>query len=400
MTPSIILDPSGENPVSEQYQPVNTEVEFLRFDTSGENLWIAGERLCQWVLSLFKARQMTPKINYSVREAPRERIRRLARAAADVLSLEVVLRAINVMEQNDDEVSLAELLSQMNEQDVWLDSPSPLHAAQWLMTEITGDLAPLAEAQAQDWSRQCEEPLAQIYRTSVSERETVIRQWLNIDCDDTLSKQLGAFPLELSEPFIGEYRSYWGKQLRQTQGGAISSLPTESPNVKHIAEVAYSYFRAKPLSLTHERLARIRFHLRETQRAALDVRVKPPFPKTLTSDVDDEVIRWATDEYLPYRRWQVLFAEEQEYTSQQLAAGFSKWVLEQYPRLTNMDRESIKINLRPNWLVSQLIQQRRVLWVVVDGLNFINHRRLLELLAQTEAEHCQGSRKRFDADSK
>ncbi|MFQ6042562.1 MAG: hypothetical protein ACE5PV_17035, partial [Candidatus Poribacteria bacterium] len=27
-----------------------------------------------------------------------------------------------------------------------------------------------------------------------------------------------------------------------------------------------------------------------------------------------------------------------------------------------------------------------VLWVVVDGLNFINHRRLLELLAQTEAE--------------
>jgi len=184
------------------------------------------------------------------------------------------------------------------------------------------------EAQAQRWSKQCEEPLAQIYRTPVSERETVIRQWLGINCDETLSKQLGAFPFELSEPFISEYRSYWGKQLRKTQGAAISSLPVESPNVNQIAEVAYNYFRENPQNLT----------------------------------------------------------EEQEDTSKQLATSFSEWVLEQYPRLTNMDREIIPINLRTHWLVSQLIKQRRVLWVVVDGLNFINNRRLLELLAQTETE--------------
>ena len=386
MTHRIVLDPSGENPVKEGHIQITTDIEFLRHDTASANLWIVGERLCQWVESIYQIRLT----DFAILPSPRKQLRGLIGEAAESLDSDVVRRVLSVLSQSEDQPSLAEVLVQLTGEDMFSAEPSKVHAAQWLLLEIPQGLTPLAQAQAERWKKQCEgAAFAFIYDTPMSARENFIRQWLSLEENSEIAKTLGKFPIKLppNHPPLKKYRKYWGEQLRNTQGACIDQFDTKDANAKEIGEVAYQYFRDNADQLTPNRLARIRPGLRENQRAKLNERIPVSAPQRLPADSEiDGVLSWATSEYLPYRRWQVRFASDQEETAKQRASSFAKWVLAHYPRLTNFDRETTPINLCVPDIVEQLLTKRRVLWVVVDGLSFINHRRLIELLAQTDAE--------------
>jgi len=68
---SIIFDPNSDAITPDGYTIIDTEMEFLKFATSGKSLFIRGHRLCDWAQAFFDSR----RISYSEISSPAKRKR-------------------------------------------------------------------------------------------------------------------------------------------------------------------------------------------------------------------------------------------------------------------------------------------------------------------------------------
>jgi hypothetical protein len=380
----VILDPSKENEIQSGYVCVETEVDFLHQEESGNTpLWVRGENLCRWVSDICRVRGLAEGKHYKTISSPRLRLQRLLGAKAYELSSVMVSRVIARLNEYGD-ICLSELITRLTEDSFWTQPCSRTHAARWLLIHFDQEMLPLVEAQQERWAEDCSEPqLKSLYKMAVSEREGALRSWLLT----VEASALGLFPFQVEGYATQILKEEWGKLLRSSCGAAIERLSPLNPNASHIAQAAYDYFIQHPEELTDELVTRISLHLPMPQRGQLEEatpKLCPP-PLALEDKVRD-VLTWAVDKYLPYRRWQVSTgSKEAEAKVAELSKSFAGWMLHNYPRLSMASRESSYLNVRVKYEIDRLLVEVPVLWVVVDGLNHVNHRRLLRLLSQTDA---------------
>jgi hypothetical protein len=385
MNVHIVLDPSSENIVAGGYTVVETELEFLRFDGNTDKLWISGQALCRWANNLYRVRGASPGLVIEELSSPRDRLRALIGTKADEMEIGFITRCTDVLLRSPN-ASLGELLSVISGgKEIWLKSPSVEHAAEWLQTPVQTDLLPLADVQRQMWARSCgRDELKPIYETPYEARERVLKEWF---LPESGIHPLGPFPVRVSgsaEELLGDE---WGRRLRETRGGAAENIPVTSLNISLLASVAYEYFSHNPELLKPSIIARLSPGLGAAEKARLERLVPKSQPQVLPVDAGvDEAISWVVDEYLPYRQWQVDAKPEGLDEIETLGDSFADWLLRSYPKLVTHSREESALNVRGRYLVESLAKQSAVLWVVVDGLNYLNHKLLLRLLGQSKAE--------------
>jgi len=378
----VVLDPSGENSSREGFTVVETELGFLRLDGKQEHIWIRGHSLCNWVRDLYRARGLKEEIDYQLLPSPRTRLHPFLGERVNEVNALTVQLAIAWLDKEPN-LKLNELLSHLTEDDFWVEPPSLVHAARWLMAKFDQTLNPFVEVLKQIWKQDCiRGSLQYFYEIELAERNQILEKWLFPDEFD----KLGVFPVQVEGAAVKLLKDGWGKMLRETQGAAIEQLSAKDPNAEFIAEAAYEYFSHQAKSLSSERLARISPFLPPSSRGHLEMKMPRVCPQPIASEATVEaVLDWAVKQYLPYREWQVRVAENEEERVEKLGDSFADWLLDNYPKLTAGSRENSYLNVRGRYVVEELAKQRPVFWIVVDGLNYLNHQRLLRLLAKTES---------------
>jgi hypothetical protein len=373
LNPQIFLDESAENEPQEGFVIVQTEIEFLQND-GADRIWARGQ-VCDFVRSVYQAR----KIKVKEMPAPRSRLRSLLGESADKISPNLLTRTLEILER-EKLANVGELLFHLTHDEFWTLPPSLEHAAKFLIVDFDVELLDLAEAQRRVWlNGENDQNLKEIYGRDFKEREVFLQEWL---LDDETRKQFGEFPLQLSGKHAEYLGEEIGRRLRASGGAALSEFPRTTPNKKIYAQAILEYFSYNKNRLTADYVAHSRSLLSSIERSQLEKLL----PKTARVPLDvsadfQGALRWATEEYLPLRA-----ENNQCEEADALAASFSDWVLENYPKLTNLDRDTSPINLRTFYTVKRLLQEGYwVLWVVVDGLNYLNHQKLLQLLGEKSA---------------
>jgi hypothetical protein len=382
----LVLDPSKEHDVSEGFVLVETEVDFLRLDTNENRLWIRGDHLCRWVAELYRARGTSPNVKIGELSSPRVRLRALIGSDAEGVSGELLKQVLQVLDRKTD-ATLSDVLSRLSDNDeFWRELPSIDHAARWLLLSVKDEFHPLVEEQRKRWVQTVsQETLRTIYEVPIDQRETSLREWL---CPDSGAHELGVFPIRVQDKARLLLEEEWGRRLRATDGAAVENFsPSDNPNGSSIAHAAYEYFRSNVKDLSPARAARISSRLSALERSRLNQLIPVSCPAPLSTDASvEEALAWTVDEYLPFRQWQVRADANDVGEIQRLGDSFADWVLNHYPSLTTSSRENSALNVCGRFLVDEEAKQNPVLWVVVDGLNYANHRLLLRLLGETESE--------------
>lgn len=375
--PQIFLDESMEITPLDGFIVVETEIEFLRND-GAERLWARGNQLCDYVNAVYQAR----KVKVTKVTTPRTRLFPLLGETAKKIDASLLDRLLETLESENPR-TLAELLHYLTREEFWIQPTSIEHGANFLMINLSEDLLDLAEAQRQIWLNTIQDQkLNQIYARNFNEREDFLQQWL---LDETTRQNLGEFPLQISDQNAALFRDEIGRKLRSTNGEAVTRFPKKTPNKKIYAKAALDYFSHNTIQLTSDYIARISSLLSSAERVYLE-KLLPPVPVTpLDISADFQTaLNWATDLYLPFRSYQNETGKCDE--ADALASSFADWLLENYPRLTNLDRETSPINLKTFYTVKNLLEREFwVLWVVVDGLSYQNHQKLLKLLGEKSA---------------
>lgn len=383
-TPTLILDPSGENTVKEGFSCVDTEVDLLLRDGEKKPVWVRGENLCRWVASLCRSRGLRENIDYSVLLSPRDRLRPLVGARVGELDPEIIWKMTSLLDQDPD-LSIAGLLFHLTSDDNWLEPISDKQCAKYLLCNFDPRLEVLVDIQRQHWVDECKVvDLKQVYEKPLSERNDFARFWLGAG---NSFGGLGVFPLQLDGEAINLVAEEWGKLLRQTHGKAIEELSVDNPNARQIAKAACEYFSQHSDSLAPNMLHRIGPLLKASERSKLERLMPREHPQPLSPEATVKTaLEWATMQYLPYRQWQTRAMPVEESVAEELGISFSQWLLDNYPKLTTRSRDESDLNIRGRYLIQELLTRRIVLWVVVDGLNYLNHQYLLRLLSESEAE--------------
>lgn len=372
----IIFDESMENPPLDGYKIVETEIEFLQSD--GEKpLWVRGQ-VCNFARGVYQAR----KVKFQELDSPRLRLRSLIGDVADRINSALLNLSSKILEREKPQ-DLAELLFYLTGDDFWTSPASITHAARFLTIDFDNELIDLAESQKQIWlAENRKSKLKQIYEVSFSEREEFLHYWL---FDERMRRDLGEFPLSLSEKRAESLYDEIGRQLRASEGAIISEFPKRTPNKETYAKAAVGYFSQHTTRLSVSLLAEISPLLSSTERSKLEklLPLAELAPLEVTADFQT-ALNWAAEKYLPFCADRAEHLNSAE--TDDLAASFSEWILKNYPKLTNFDRDTSPINLRTFYTVKKLLEQGYwVLWAVVDGLNYINHQELLRILGEKSA---------------
>jgi hypothetical protein len=368
--PQIVLDPSGKNVPEAGFVIVQSEVEFLKKDGQG-NLWITGYS-CDFVRRVCEARN----VDIVEVESPENGLRAIIGPLVDHLDPFIIKKSLAILEHQDPK-SIAELLSALTGDEFWISEPSYSHAAKLLLLDISNDLNDLAEKQVELWAKTVLDPqLKGIYACNLRDRESVLRDWL---LDSQVRKKLGEYPENLTRKHAELLRRELGQQLRLSKGLSISTFPKSTPNRNIYGKAIVEYFSQNATLLSPDLLSGISgllsFNERDSLERLLPLSEIPPLSHL--SDVQ-QALDWVTDKYLPQRLAQI--ENGTCFDADVMAMSFVDWLLENYPTLTHGEREESFLNIRTFYGVERLARDCWVLWVVVDGLNYLNHQKLLRLI--------------------
>jgi len=167
---------------------------------------------------------------------------------------------------------------------------------------------------------------------------------------------------------LKEIKSEWMKRLIESDGVYFEKMLTFPLPValrQELAQLAFEFFQQNPKYLTREFIRQLQPYLADHKLRALEEHLPPSEPYLLPVQEQD-VLDWFQDQYLPYRRWQVHFGNEQDQEkAQSHAQAFADWYLKRYPQWL----------LKPGWLSFQRTadlrkthQDKLTLCVILDGL--------------------------------
>lgn len=391
----IILDPSGAYPVPGGYLLIDTEVTWMRhFGISNSPYWVQGELLCEWARCWLESWNRTDQIA-ETKQRPQDKLRELLHPMSlptdwtEAQCLAVVTR----LEAYEDQ-PIARLLADLTRTDlqIWLAVPSIENLAHWLPIQVPGDAQILEKV----WQRDRENhELGSYYQTD--NKQQILRQWLGI-AQPTVD--LPPYPLDdIPSALTSDFDRFWQQEMYRTQGSILDARITQQPGQKRISQLAYSVLKQHPGWITKAREGKLRPYLTYQQYDDLQQRHRPPEPAPLSLDASpQEALNWVTQEYLPLRRWETVTAQtpQERRVSDRLAASFEDWILKHYPALKVDAVENSWLNYNVCHRVQQLCTTDPVLWVVVDGLGWLDHQILLSYLTDQKQLHIEtGLQPRF-----
>jgi len=393
---SVVLDPTGLYSPPAGYIEIRTEVEWIkRFFKSDGLYWVTGRglqanRLCDWTREWLRVWNKLDAI-LEEKQNPRTRLQFLFGSVPipTEWTEPQILQLATAIDIYPPDNPIAHLLADLVEGDrmgtdssrsVWLESPSIHHLAQWLSVQVPDDYIPLERV----WQNQMIEnapELANYYQTK--DKLQLLRQWTGIIKPSTKVKALGRYPLPIPHVLANEFQSFWECQLLRNEGKAMDELsPNQQSGMEKIASVAYTILKTRPSWITRERRRKISSYLNYQELRDLDRLQPQPQPEPLDLEASpNNAMQWVTKQYLPFRLWDAAInpSTTRPRVSDRLGDSFVNWILKHYPELKFI---SSVLNDSVASLVQDLCQKNPVLWVVVDGLGWLDHQELLRRLTQ------------------
>jgi hypothetical protein len=158
------------------------------------------------------------------------------------------------------------------------------------------------------------------------------------------------------------------------------------PNIQQIINLAYDLSIKYPELIVSDRIHRLPYSVSQRNKLLILLPQDLPQELNLNSSVT-EAMNWATEQYLPFRQWELTVAKKSihERESDRLGESFAHWLYQQYPNLKTQSVADSPLNYSTAHLVTQLAKNHPVLWVVVDGLGWLDHQELLQYLTESNS---------------
>ncbi|QJX47823.1 hypothetical protein HMJ29_13070 [Hymenobacter taeanensis] len=436
-SPVLLLDPHGDAPVPAGHSLISSEVEWLRYTVQATQgpvtpVVVRGAALGHWAGTWWEQTGGTCQSLVSPGEKVRQAVPSLATPDAQALAQQLLAAWGTAAWPAP--LTLPLILETLYPEagPLWHAEPSAEQApltsatAQWLAWLLATDgvssvPAPVLRAWVSRWQAETAAAHYLLPLAPDSGRE-LLRAWCGLPQvaisypEYQALAQLAECPLPLPADWIPQAKQQWDDDLRAqvaaTPAGTEAGLTAaawwgqtraalrHSELVPAALDVVLRLLDEQPAVLSEDLLRALRGSLPATEYACLHKQLPPPEPGTLPTE-PEAMLRWVTDEYLPYRAWQA----EQPHNPQAAATArthalaFGEWLLESYPaQLTGASHPYQQLYWAQSTRVKPQHAQEIVVWVIADGLGW-NDARLLarhvsELshgdVAATQATPCFG----------
>ncbi|TGE25202.1 hypothetical protein E5K00_08400 [Hymenobacter aquaticus] len=315
---------------------------------------------------------------------------------------------------------------------LWQAEPSAESAAlsaltaQWLSWLLpTNGVPSVSEPVLRAWVSRWQAESAAAYHLlpfSAAGARELLRAWCGLP-DAAISypeyqalSQLEECPLPLPVEWVAQAKQQWDDELRAqvaaapagTEAGLAAAAwwGQTRAAIRHAdltpaaLDVVLRYLDEQPPVLSDDLLRALRGSLPAAEYTRLQKLLPPPEPTALPTE-PEAVLRWVTDEYLPYRAWQA----EQEHNPQAAATArthalaFGEWLLGTYPaQLTGATHPYQQLYWTQSTRIKPQHANEVVVWVIADGLGWNDARLLARLVhelshgnvAATQATPCFG----------
>lgn len=379
---SIILDPDNDNPPSEGYIVIETEVAFLEHATSRNRLYIRGKRLCSWARVFFESRN----IPYTEVASPVKRLCDYFPSLSEQYA-EYICQCLGDRVNTLENYSAPEILKACFPSPLWETNPSIRHAAEWLLwldkEEAHPAFLPLLKAITTVW-KQTSPELGEIYSIiDYQEARKMLEKWMGAQITPFIYK-FEPFPVPIPDKWIEFLDKSWRKEIVKTEGTFLDTFikaPLAWRFKRMVAVATLDYFENHPNSknLTSRMYNQIERFVSTNDSIRLR-KIKPAQIPSQVPEKSEAVIRWFVDEYLPFREWQYI-TKAADYYPKVLEIGrqFALWYLDFYPKalISKKDLSFFKAkHLREH-------ESTHVnLLVILDGLHAIDAKYLLGALLE------------------
>jgi serine/threonine protein kinase len=378
----IVLDPSKAYPVPEGYISINSEVDWMRHFGNGDSpYWVKGQNLCALTEEWLRCWNRSHLIA-DIKQPPREELAEVLEPISipDHWTEAQCLTVIMHLESYENK-PVARLLADLtgSDPDIWLEAPSVKNLAKWLPLAVPEEAKILEQA----WQTQRHDhELSRYYLAQ--DKQQLLRRWLGLA--EPAFHDLGVYPLDIPKSLEEEFDGFWEREFYRTEGKILAVLSLiNQPGQKRIAQVAYEVLHKRPAYLVKDWEPKLRPYLSHQKYETLKQRHRPSEPKLLSLEASPQkALRWATESYLPLRRWETVIDQtpQEKRVSDRLASSFEDWMLNHYPSLKVDAVASSWLNFNVSHQVQELCNEAPVLWVVIDGLGWLDHQTLLNYLTE------------------
>lgn len=387
----IILDSTALYKPLDNYIVISTEVEFITYFTlENDAYWLKGKRLCDWAkeylrvwnkLDLIREEKQNPRLKLEAIFKPFS----IPNNWDDQYILKIITQLDQYNIQNKIESFLADLTK--TNQEFWLTNELSIkHLAQWLSIIIPQEYKIFTEIWLDHLINNNQNDLINYYK--IENKEQLLKSWLGLTSDVNIINELGAYPLDIPAFCLAEFRQFWQEKIYQSKGKLLAQLilPQQTGN-QIIADVAYEILLNNPSWLSQEIIIKISYYLTSQQTSNLQDKLPPKQPLPLPIDATPQsALTWATESYLPFRKWEttINITPKEEQISEKLADSFVHWLVKYYPELKLDNVEQSLLNYNVTAQVQKLAQENIIIWVVVDGLGWLDHQELINILTKDE----------------
>ncbi|MEO0014673.1 MAG: hypothetical protein RLZZ535_3062, partial [Cyanobacteriota bacterium] len=290
-----------------------------------------------------------------------------------------ILALVTKLESYCQDNPIAYLLSEITDNNLWFEAPSTDSLARWLSVQVPEEYQ-LFERVWQNRIKEQTKELTNYYQTK--NKLNLLKSWLGLT--DESVENLAPFPHNIPAFLVQEFKQFWEKQILKTKGKVLDTLtPNQQAGMNEITSYAYRILTEQPSWITKQRISKLSAYLTPQQNNNLKKLQQPSVPQPLNIDAEpQEALKWATESYLPFRHWEIVIARSTtgQRASDNIANSFVEWIVKHYPNLKLDPVLNSTLNYSVASLVQKLCQESPVLWVVVDGLGWLDHQELLAIL--------------------
>ena len=382
----VLLDPVGDAQAPEGCTVIETELEFLRHALRPHRLFIRGKELCRWAEQFYRGRGIPVRRIASPSRVLREICPRLSEQQAKELVGRLCQPGIDYIQWQKP----ADILALLYPNGRWYEPPSEEHSAWWLLwleeVQISEAEQVVLREQASLWEQDAPEALKPMYEAcEPHQAQEVLEAWLGLTSERSTGIQLPLFPCGLPNRWrerISETAKRWYVQGQPKLSEYLKRQDVIRPAKEIVADEGAKYYLNHPSALNKEVLFLLKPYLSHKRWKELEKLLPPQPPGEFdSSQPAKEVLKWVTEQYLPYRKWVSEYGNDEQYKqTEQLAHRFIDWLLHFYPRALQ------DLSLRTSlvfWKVrSSLADDKVTLLVVLDGLGWLDALSLDEHIQQ------------------
>lgn len=368
----MLLDFLGDVPLQEGYLLVTSEIEFLKFATTDNNLQVRGS-LCLWAESFCLGRG----VDFRKLVSPQLEIQDICQGidpdqAKDIYAL-LGTKKFNSL---DRPLTVSSVLNAIFPSQLWSQDTSYNHAADWLLwlldTKPEKCLRPLLQSKCDLWKSATSGVEQRIYSATDAEiASNIVEKWVGL-INDPLFQNAKNFPRQIPIRIQTEARKKWNHLLIETRGEflyEILSSPLHKQLKAILIEEAYQHLKKHKTDVSQEIFDLLSPLLGWQQQKDLQS-LLPPAGISKMPELSKEVLEWFRNSYFPYRRWQ--YGNDDKDIRAMInehARNFGLWYLSHYPEAISSGSMKDVLSFSKIVDVAKNSQQYVTLIVVLDGLH-------------------------------